>query len=121
MENKKTEKMTNKKALEWALTQNPSEEVAEKLKNMIASIDKKANAPKKPTATSAENEKHKLALLAMATEAGQQAKEYHKSMEYADEMSVQKTSALLNQLVKEHKLVKETEKGKTLFKLNIVE
>ena len=89
------------------------------INNEIALIDKKADS-KKPTKTQLENELIKSELFdklkAYSTDGGTIAK-LQTEVEF-DKYSNQKLSALLNQLVKDGKVVKEVGKDrKTIFKV----
>ena len=110
-------KMTKKVALEIAIEAigDSNEEAVEKLKGMIAQLDKKSSAERKPTATQKENIKVKEAFAeflgtvesATATEVGKAC----------GDLSNQKASALLKQMVEEGTVEKFSDKRKTLFRL----
>ena len=111
------EKMTNKKALNYVMDNfDLPTDVAEKIANMIDSLDKKS-ANRKPTKTQAENEEFKATILEVLTTDGMTASEVIKSHADFDGMSNQKMSALLKQLIESGKVTKTKDKKSTLFKL----
>ena len=114
----KTAKMTYTVALNTVLdTCDLTDEVREKLEALVASLVKRnaKTGTRKPTKTQRENAelKVKLAEFVAGTE-GVRAKDVAEAFE----VSTQKASALLKQLVDEGTLVKaEGEKKVTLFKV----
>lgn len=114
----KTAKMTYTVALNTVLdTCDLTDEVREKLEALVASLAKRnaKTGTRKPTKTQRENAelKVKLAEFVAGTE-GVRAKDVAEAFE----VSTQKASALLKQLVDEGALVKaEGEKKITLFKV----
>ena len=91
--------------------------------DMVAFIDheiellSKKSGSKKPTATQVANEGTKATILTVLTAEGMTASEVLASSEEFTGMSNQKISALLNALVKEGKVVKNTEGKKSVFAL----
>ena len=91
--------------------------------DMVAFIDheiellSKKSGSKKPTATQIANEGYKATILEVLSDEGMTATEVLKSHTDFEDMSNQKISSLLNALVKEGKVVKETDKNKTLFRV----
>lgn len=115
-----TNKMTNKEALTYVLTNcEMPVEVREKVEKMLEQTEKKSAAgTKKPTKVQQENEAIKASIVEMLTTEGVRAGDVAKALE----MSGQKASALLNQLVKEGQIRKvEGEKRVTLFALPVSE
>ena len=113
------EKMTNKKALEYVMDnfEDMPADVASKIEAMIASLNKKSSAIRKPTATQIENEALKITILEVLNDSGMTASEVIKSHADFDGMSNQKMSALLKQLIESGKVEKFKDKKSTLFKL----
>ena len=111
-------KMTKKVALGVAIEaigESNSEAVAV-LENMIAQLDKRASAPKKPTKTQVANEGVKAEILTFLS--AQEAPMGAKAI--ADAMGIekwQKVSALLTQLKADGSVARTEEKGKALFAL----
>lgn len=115
------DKMTNKKAITYVLTNcEVPAEIKAKLETMLASLEKKsATGERKPTATQVANKGLKEILLANLGNEPKTVTEIIKSIpQFVEmEMSNQKCSALVKQLVDSGKVVKVTEKGKSLFYL----
>lgn len=91
--------------------------------DMVAFIDheiellsKKAGS-KKPTATQIANEGIKEDILSVLTAEGMTASEVLGASDAFEGLSNQKISSLLNALVKEGKVVKDSDKKKSIFKL----
>ena len=107
------EKMTNVKALAYAIENgNFPIEVTEKLTAIKTSFENKSTN-KKPTANQVENEGIKTAILEfLADGKSRTATEIMKGVGLE---SIQKVSALLSQLTKAQKVVKTTDKKKSLF------
>ena len=82
----------------------------------IALLDKKS-ASKKPTATQIANEGLKNEILSVLTAEGMTASEVLNASDAFAGLSNQKISTLLNQLVKDKVIVKDTDSKKSLFKL----
>lgn len=110
-------KMTYVQALEIALSTMTNEEAKERINALIESLNKR-NASKVGalTKTQQENEDIKQKMLEVLAERPEGVKASDMVKEF-DLPSSQKASALLNQLVDEHKLIKEKVKGVQLFKL----
>ena len=123
----KTQKITNKLALEYVMNNfDIPADVLEKLEKMHDSLSRKsasASGNRKPTAKQVENEKLKQFILEyMGNEPNRlfTASEIQKGCpNLPEDISNQKTSALLNQLVSAENLEKFKEKGKTFFKFVI--
>ena len=112
------EKMTYAKALEVAINAVSEGEVREKLEALKASIARKNGAERKPTATQTANEGFKSAI----TEGMERGKAYTitdlmKSIEAIGELSNQRVSAIVRQMVEAGTLVREEVKRKAYFSL----
>ena len=110
-----TNKMTYVKALEIAI-ENVDGEVKEKLEALKASIAKKNNAERKPTATQTANAGFKVAIL----EAMEDGKKYTitdlmKSVGAIADLSNQRVSAIVRQMVESGDVVREEIKRKAYF------
>lgn len=117
-----TEKMTNRKALEYAIEAigDTNKEVADKLKGMLNSLIKKAEAPKKLTAEQIANEGYKEAILDFLGEnagTGYTVSELIKSVDAIADKSNQKISMLMRALVLAGAVEKYTDKRRTYFKI----
>ena len=112
------EKMTYVKALEIAITTVDNEEVKTKLTALQASIAKKNSAVRKPTATQTANAGFKVAI-----ENGMElGKKYTitdliKSISELADLSNQRVSAIVRQMVESGTLVREEIKRKAYFSL----
>ena len=90
---------------------------------LVAFIDheiellQKKSSSKKPTKTQEANEGIKAVILEVLNNEGMTASEVLSASAEFEGMSNQKISALLNQLVKDEKVVKFLDKKKSLFKL----
>jgi hypothetical protein len=116
----KTEKMTNRKALTFALENcNLPAEVAEKFTAMIAALDKKSGAERKPTAKQTENEGVRAALVEFISENmsgdGFTCGDLIKVCPAVEGKSNQYVSAILRQAVNAGELSKGTVKRRTYF------
>lgn len=117
-----TEKMTYRKALDYAIANLPADapaEVTEKLNALIAQLDKKAASPKKLTAAQEANVGVKDAIvefIADNSETGFTCSDLLKLVPALEGKSNQYASALMRQLVDEKRAVKYTEKRRTYFK-----
>lgn len=113
-----TTKTTNKSALTYILEHYELPvDVAEKVQGMLAQLEKRSSAERKPSARQIENEKLKVEILkAMSADrkysVGEMIKEF--SFFPAD-MTPQRVSALMTQLVEAHKVEREVVKRKVLF------
>ena len=90
-------------------------EFVEFLDKQIELLNKKTGS-KKPTATQVANEAIKEDILAVVTVDGMTATDVLKASPKFADFSNQKIATLLNQLVKDGKLEKDTSGKKTLFK-----
>lgn len=119
-----TKKITNKLALEYVMNNfDVPTDVLEKLEKMHDSLNRKsasASGNRKPTAKQMENAKYKEHIIVfMGNEPNRifTASEIQKECpNLPEDISNQKTSALLNQMVNAGNLEKFKEKGKTFFK-----
>ena len=114
-----TNKMTNRRALEYVLENCTIPiEVAEKLENMIASLEKKAaNPSRKPTAKQTENAGLRNTVYDFLLNSGAKmtCTELGKAVPELNDLSNQRISALLRPLVADGSVLKDTAKGKTVF------
>ena len=114
-----TNKMTNKRALEYVLENcNVPAEVAEKLTAMIASLEKRSSSTtRKPTTKQTENAGLRDAIYGYLLNSGAKVTctELTKSLEVLDGMNNQRVSALLRPLVADGLVLKDTVKGKSVF------
>ena len=114
------EKMTNKKALNYVLDNyDLPAEVAEKLEGMIAQLEKRATAERKPSARQLENGALKQSILdAMEVNrlysVGEMIKEF---TFFPTDITPQRVSALMSQLVVDRKVIREVDKRKVYFKV----
>lgn len=117
MTNVKEMKMTNRKALEFVLENcEVPQEVQEKILAMISALDRKNSATRKPTAGQLENEKFKeLILTVLTTEKGMTITDIIKTVPEFDGFNNQKIVALVGQLKKENKVVRQENKGRAYF------
>ena len=116
-----SEKMTNKKALNYAIEVigDSNAEVTAKLQKMVEQIDKKNASPKKLTAQQEKNEVVKAEISEFLIEnapQGYTVSELLKKVAILEGDSNQHASALLNQLVKANVAEKYTEKRRTYFR-----
>lgn len=117
-----TNKMTNKVALNVAIEVLGADaqyaEVVEKLKKMLAQVEKKNSADRKPTKTQTENEGLKEAILA-SMEVGSKytITDIMKNCSAVADLSNQRVSALVRQLKESGELVREEIKRKAYFSL----
>lgn len=121
-------KLTSKVALSYAvatLTNSEvdktftAEQVVEKLNAMIAQLDKKTTGEKPMTENQKANVGYKTDILAyLADGQAKTATEILNGVStFPAEMTNQRVSALLRQLILDGKVSKDTVKGKTLFKV----
>lgn len=121
-----TTKITNRSALTYAidhLTDAPSE-IIDKLKGMIAQLDKKNASPKKLTAQQEKNEVVKAAILDFLADnegEGFTCSELLKALPELKDDSNQHVSALMRALRLEDKVENYTDKRKTYFRIKMVE
>ena len=111
------EKITNVKALSIVLdTCELSAEVRAKLEKMKIQFEKKNSAEKKPTATQIANEGIKSVILEVIGDSSLTITEMQKINGELAELSNQKISALLKQMVESGSVVREEIKRKAHFK-----
>ena len=111
------EKITNVKALSIVLdTCELSAEVRAKLEKMKSQFEKKNSAEKKPTATQIANEGIKSVILETLGDSSLTITEMQKINGELTELSNQKISALLKQMVESGSVVREEIKRKAHFK-----
>ena len=116
-----TEKMTNRKALTYALTNLPDApaDVREKLENMIAQLDKKNASPKKLTAQQEKNisiGEDIVGFLSDHEGEGFTVSDLIKSVPSLEGDSNQHASAVMRQLVLAGSVEKYTDKRRTYFR-----
>lgn len=115
-----TNKMTNRKALTYAIEncELPTD-VREKFEAMIASLDKKASAERKPTAKQTENDLVRSALVEFINENaegdGFTCSDLLKVCPIVEGKSNQYVSAILRQAVLAGEVSKGTVKRRTYF------
>lgn len=114
------EKMTNKKALNYVLEhcEIPAD-VAEKLEGMLAQLEKRSTSERKPSARQVENGVLKQAILdAMEVDrlysVGEMIKEF---TFFPADITPQRVSAMMTNLVVDKKVIREVDKRKVFFKL----
>ncbi len=115
-----TNKMTNKKALTYALENcDLPVEVAEKFTAMIAALDKKSSAERKPTAKQGENAAVRVALVEFINQNsegdGFTCSDLLKVCPAVEGKSNQYVSAILRQAVLAGEVSKGTVKRRTYF------
>ena len=112
-------KMTNKNALTYVLDTFGADlpaDVAEKLNGMIAQLDKKSGAERKPTARQVENAKVKEDILSkMEDNVLYTVGDMLKTFALGEDMTSQRLTAILSQMVEAQTVTKTKEKGKSLF------
>ena len=116
----KTEKMTNRKALTYAIENcDLPSEVKEKFEAMIASLDRKASAERKPTAKQTENAAVRAALVEFINENaegdGFTCSDLLKVCPVVEGKSNQFVSAILRGAVLAGEISKGTVKRRTYF------
>lgn len=113
------EKITNVKALSYILTNcELPEEVKAKVEAMKASYEKKASAERKPTATQTENVTFKEAILAFLADGNKYTvSDMMKGIPSIAELSNQRVSAIVRQLVVSGEVIRVEEKRKAYFQL----
>lgn len=112
-------KMTNKNALTYVLDTFGADlpaDVAEKLTGMITQLDKKSGAERKPTARQVENAKVKEDILSkMEDNVLYTVGDILKTFALGEDMTSQRLTAILSQMVEAQTVTKSKEKGKSLF------
>ena len=116
----KTEKMTNRKALTYCIDNcDLPADVAEKLTAMVAALDKKSTAERKPTAKQSENEGVRAALVEFIADNaegdGFTVSDLIKVCPAVEGKSNQYVSAILRQAVLAGEVSKGTVKRRTYF------
>lgn len=111
---KNSEKMTNRKALDYVLENcDLPSDVSEKLVSMLAALDKKSGGTRKPTANQIANEELKTRIWdSMESGVGYRVKELAKLVGME---SFSKCSALVKQLKDSGKVARSEEKGVAYF------
>ena len=115
------EKMTNVKAINYVLENcNVPSDVAEKLTKMKEQFVKKNSAERKPTANQVENAGLKTAILDFLAEnkGAYTVTDLMKSVSALADLSNQRVSALVRQLVEDGSVVRTEEKRKAYFSYN---
>ena len=117
------EKMTNKKALQFAIQAigDTNPEVSKKLQKMIDQLDKKNAAPRKKTAQQIKNEEIKAEIadfLADNEGTGFTVSDMLKEIPALEGDSNQHASALVRQLVLDKTIERYSEKRRTYFRYN---
>lgn len=122
-------KLTSKVALSYAVAiltnaevnkDFTSEQIVEKLNSMIAQLDKKSGSEKKLTEQQVQNISFKTDILALLFDGkARTATEILNEVPTFEgvNMTNQRVSALLRQLILDGKVVKEVVKGKAFFKI----
>lgn len=110
-------KITYVSALDVVLNGEPmTDEVREKLEALKTSIAKKNTAERKPTATQTANEGFKVAILnGLESGKGYTITDIIKSVDEVSDLSNQRVSAIVRQLVESGSLVREEVKRKAYF------
>ena len=113
-----TEKMTYAKALDVAIAAVSEGEVRDKLTALKASIEKKNSAERKPTATQTANEGYKEAILdALEVGKGYTITDLIKGVPALSDLTNQRVSAIVRQMVEAGTLKREEIKRKAYFSL----
>ena len=111
------EKMTNVKALEVVLAMELTDEVREKIENIRNSyIKKSATKSDKPTKTQIENADFKQAILG-GIDGKMTISEMIKGIDALADLSNQRVSAIVRQMVADGTLVREEIKRKAYFSI----
>ena len=97
-------------------TANDRSDLVDFAKGRIAVLDKKATN-KKPTKTQEENEAIKAEILAVLTDKGMTVTEIQTMSDVLKNLSNQRVSALLRQLIADGAVVKSVDKKKSYFAL----
>ena len=110
------EKMTYAKALDSVIATLADGEVKEKLVALKASISKKNSANRKPTATQTANEGYKTAILnGMESGKAYTITELIKAVPEIAELTNQRVSAIVRQMVEVGSVIRTEEKRKAYF------
>ena len=115
-------KMTQRAALTYAIENLPDApaDVVEKLNAMLTALDKKNSAERKPTAKQVENANFKADILAwMEPDATYVSADIVKGVPSIVDanISAQRVSAMLTQLVNDGALIREIDKRKSVYRL----
>lgn len=112
------EKMTNVKALAYVLENaNLPEDVKAKVENMKAQFEKKNSAEKKPTANQVANEGIKKAILSSMEEGKLYSiTDLIKQVPVCADLTNQKVSALIKQMISDNLVERIEEKRKAYFR-----
>lgn len=115
------EKMTYSKALAAVLNGEPlTDEIREKLEALKASVEKKNSTERKPTATQTANEGFKEAIVNGISEGEKYTiTDLIKTVPEIAELSNQRVSAIVRQMVESGSLVREEIKRKAYFSLPV--
>lgn len=120
-------KLTNKKALEIAITaietssfstsDFKTDEIVEKLSKMLVQTEKKSSSERKPTAKQEANKKLEAVILDYlnAQTEGKTVTDMMKEIPELDGMSNQKVSSLVKPLKDDGTIIKEVIKGRSYF------
>ena len=120
MTNTTNTKTTNKSALTYILEHyDLPADVAEKVQGMLAQLEKRSSAERKPSARQLENGALKQSILdAMEVNrlysVGEMIKEF---TFFPTDITPQRVSALMSQLVVDRKVIREVDKRKVYFKV----
>lgn len=115
-----SKKLTKKEMLVQILSHTTDEAEREFLKNEIELLERKANN-KKPTKEQEENAGLKALILEVAVEPMTVSEIWRTNPDWVEKWSVQKFSALVNQLETEGKIERIMEKRVAKFKAIVVE
>lgn len=112
------EKMTNKMALNFVLTNcDLPADVREKMEKMLAQVEKKSSAERKPTATQVANDGYKVAILsAMEDDRLYTITELIKEVPEISDLSNQRVSAIVRQMKDAGEVVRVEDKRKAYFR-----
>ena len=115
----KTEKMTNRKALEFiSKNYDLPTEVADKVKGMIAQLEKKSSAERKPTKTQQENAEFLRMLTEFLSDGeARSIADCIKGIPAFADFSTPKVSALMKMLKDAGKVERTEVKGRAYFHL----
>ena len=117
MTNKKLTKKDHFNALLALAEAQNDQTLVDFINHELELLTKKNTSERKPTAAQKENEIVKKIILAALTTTPAQISELQKTHAELAEISNQKISALLRQLIQENKVVRTEDKKKALFAL----
>lgn len=110
------EKVTNKSALQYVLdTCSLPAEIENKVKAMIAALDKKSSGDRKPTSTQVENARLAELIYNEIPAEGWTVTDAIKAIPDLDGLNIQRVSPMFNSLVKVNRFRKEIVKGRARF------